>query len=111
MRSNLVYLAIYMLMPIQQPPKEPVSTDSFPSPKGRLKKARNNTWEPFGLRIVCRKNQVKQKVAAAGCLGQKGRGDSSASLCILGQNPPSLLSQGSVLAGKEPAHEAAEAGG
>ena len=94
MRSNLVYLAIYMLMSIQQPSKEPVSTDSFPSPKGRLKKARNNTWEPFGLRIVCRKKQVKQKVAAAGCLGQKGRSDSSASLYILGQNPPSLLSQG-----------------
>lgn len=111
MRSNLVYLAIYMLMYIQQPPKEPVSTDIFPSPKGRLKKARNNTWEPFGLRIVCRKIQAKQKVAAAGCLGQKGWGSSSALLHILGQNPPSLLSQGGILAGKEPAHEAAEAGG
>lgn len=111
MRSNLVYLAIYMLMYIQQPPKEPVSTDIFPSPKGRLKKARNNTWEPFGLRIVCRKIQAKQKVAAAGCLGQKGWGSSSALLHILGQNPPSLLSQGGILASQEPAHEAAEAGG
>lgn len=55
MRSNLIYLAIYMLMYIQQPPKEPVSTDSFPSLKGRPKKARNNTWGPFGLRIVRRK--------------------------------------------------------